>query len=250
LRKSTVANLILAAALAAIPSFAGAQVDILGSDPLFGGNPATVTFTDFISTVDATFNAYNTEAAIPGAPDGFFAQKTTAAFTGVGVAGGPAGPETDLGQAITVAFSNPILISAINIAFLFDGPEFGDFQEKAVITANLLGGGTATGTLTSVFDAMPTGTGFGGGASIVQLSPPSAGNAAVWALNNPFGAWVTGLTFTAIDGTCGVAPCDNQSDYSIERISAAIPEPSTYAMLLAGLAVIGFMVRKRAARIG
>jgi len=33
--------------------------------------------------------------------------------------------------------------------------------------------------------------------------------------------------------------------YSIEMVTAPIPEPETYALMLAGLGLVGFMARRR-----
>jgi hypothetical protein len=229
-------KLVAAAALAALPSIGASQVDLLGSSPAFGGGVSNVTFNDFIGgVVDATFTS------APGA----FAQKTDAGVTGVGVAGGPSGAEIDIGQSITVSFSNPVLLPALQLAFLFDGPEFGDVLERAQVTATLMGGGTATGTLTTVNSTTANwgGTGFG---TASNLSPATEAMAGLWRVANPFGpGFLTSLQFTALAGVCGSGLCNNQSDYSIERITVAIPEPETYAMLIAGLLAAGWIIRRR-----
>ena len=36
-----------------------------------------------------------------------------------------------------------------------------------------------------------------------------------------------------------------EQDYTIELVTAPIPEPETYALMLAGLGVVGFMARRR-----
>ena len=47
------------------------------------------------------------------------------------------------------------------------------------------------------------------------------------------------------EGACGEGKCTNQSDYTLLSITAAVPEPETYAMLLAGLLAIGAAARRK-----
>lgn len=58
-------------------------------------------------------------------------------------------------------------------------------------------------------------------------------------------AFVTGLTFAGADG----AALSSMTDVtvSMNALTAAVPEPESYAMLLAGLGLMGFAVRKRKA---
>jgi hypothetical protein len=207
--------------------------------------------------ITATFNAYSnatTNAA------GTFEKKTIAGYTAVGVAGGRTGGELDInGQGVSekigVGFSQTQGIGLIEIAFLYDGPEFGDFNEVAVITASngtvgeLIATYTNASGLTAFWDILGDGN---PASAVTNLSPAvDPGGAAVWRIVNPFGnIGLSGLAFTARNGVCGITPCSNQSDYSLYRIETfepvqEIPEPSTYALMLAGLAMLGFMVRRR-----
>ncbi|MFA9215627.1 MAG: NF038120 family PEP-CTERM protein [Sphingomonadaceae bacterium] len=62
-------------------------------------------------------------------------------------------------------------------------------------------------------------------------------------------ATVTSLNISAcLFGTDGVCynPADNQAQFGIDNLSvSAVPEPETYAMLLAGLAAMGALSRRR-----
>ena len=80
-----------------------------------------------------------------------------------------------------------------------------------------------------------TGTGFG---SVANLALAVEGGGGGWKVDNPFGdAMITRLQFIALTSdVCGQRSCDNQSDYVLSSVSA-VPEPSTYAMFLAGLGV-------------
>lgn len=256
----------VASAFAALPLSAGAAT-FLGSSITNG--LSTQTLTD--SGVAATFTAYSNASS--GA-SGTFEKKTIAGYTAVGVAGGRTGGEIDINdklvtEGIKVQFgasATPAVplaqgITSIGIAFLYDGPEFGDWNEIAVITTNtnVIGKLTSTYTaatgLTAYWDVI--GDAFGP-VAVTNLSPAvDPGGAAVWNIVNPFGnALYTSLMFTAEASTVCGGPgttfgCDNQSDYSLYSLSTAlppneIPEPSTYLMMLAGLGMLGFMMKRRA----
>lgn len=243
----------------ALAPFSASAATFLGSSIANGAGPQVLND----SGVAATFNAYSDSATNAA---GNFEKKTIAGFTAVGVQGGRTGGEIDINgqvsEKITVGFSPTVGIGALEIAFLYDGPEFGDFNEVAVITASngavgeLIATYTSAAGLTAFWDIV---TDAAPAVAVTNLSPAvDPGGAAVWRIVNPFGnVGLTSLAFTARNGVCGggaASPtftCNNQSDYSlykIETVSAPqeVPEPSTYAMLLAGLAMLGFMVRRRA----
>lgn len=175
------------------------------------------------------------------AQGGSFASKTVAGITAIGVAGGASGGEIDIGQSITASFASRAAISSFSIAFLFDGPEFGDVREVARISllgTNQVGTLTATGATTAIWSL---------GGLVTNLSPATEQGAGAWSISNPFGNLAgSGLRFEAINGLPGPGcnGCSNQSDYSVLSVSP-VPEPSTYAMMLAGLAALAFMVRRR-----
>jgi hypothetical protein len=129
------------------------------------------------------------------------------------------------------------------LGLLFDGPEYGDVNEKAQITATYLDGTKHSITFTATGKDSGVLTGAG---SFESLSEAKDGKGGVWGINNPFGnIRVTSLTFTALSGVCGTTggACSNQSDYTLISVSA-VPEPETYAMMLLGLLGIGFISRR------
>lgn len=174
-----------------------------------------------------------------------FQLKSQDGITGVGIKGGRTDGEIDLDETITGTFSSPVRITGIRLGLLFDGPEYKDVNEVASITATFLGGLTQSFTLTATGTHTAVWTGFGSVASVG--SGAIYGGTGAWDISNPFGgALVTGLSFTALPGVAapGCMDCCNQSDYTLVSISA-VPEPESYAMLIAGLGLLGTMVRRR-----
>lgn len=155
--------------------------------------------------------------------------KTVAGWTGLGVNGGYSGAEIDIGEWLQLNFVQPQVLSELTIAFLFDGPEFNDPNEIAVLsdgfnTYSL----KATGATTAVW----TGAG-----SVVNLSPATSWGAAVWRITNPFGDTpVSTVRFSPREQISGVG---QDSDFSLQGFS--VPDAGSTLVLL-GLALGGIAV--------
>jgi len=201
----------------------------------FGGGSSYST--TFLGDINTTFTAKS------GAAAGHFGTKTQGGYTGVGVQGGASGNEIDIGESVNATFSKGIFITNFKLGLLFDGPEYGDVNEKAQITATYLDNSVQSFTFTATGKNTGIWTGSG---SFVNLSNAEEGKGGVWSLSNPFGnVRVKALSFTALPGSCGTVGCrcTNQSDFTLISVSA-VPEPETYAMMLLGLLGVGFMTRR------
>ena len=86
----------------------------------------------------------------------------------------------------------------------------------------------------------------GSSTQVTNLSPATLNKGGAWSVANPFGnKLVSQVTFGAAMGARGDGKGTNQSDYTLLSITAAVPEPETYAMLLAGLFAIGAAARRK-----
>lgn len=232
---------LIAVATFAFSANASAADTVTGSNFVNGTNSYSKTFTDGLV---ATFTADQRT----------FKKKNQAGYTGVGIAGGRTDGEIDIGESITGSFSKGVNVSSVTLGLLFDGPEYGDVNEVAKITAKYVGGGsgiftlTATGTHTAIWSLGTSG--------VISLGSGAVnGGTGAWTVSNPFGnKIVSSLVFTAAPGvkaaTC--KKCNNQSDYTFISLNATpvtpVPEPETYAMLLAGLGLMGAIARRRNTR--
>jgi PEP-CTERM motif len=245
-------SLPFAFAVLALPAFAGT---VTAPDGV-GGTAVAV---PGILGATVTFSAAS-DAATTSNP-ALLANKTVAGYTGLGVRANrhDREPEIQIGERLTATFGGTasgtgLVVTALRLGFLFDGPEFGDVQEVAKITATFANGSTASNMLTfrALRDPSNPASRFGTndwGATYSLISPTTSSAAGVWDILNPFGSnLVTSLTFTALRGTCAGLHCSNQSDYSLIQVTA-VPEPATVALMAAGLGVVGWAARRRKAAV-
>ncbi|WP_165495803.1 PEP-CTERM sorting domain-containing protein [Marinobacter halodurans] len=169
---------------------------------------------------------------------------------GVGVAGDSGTNEIGLRESLTASSSSGFVLGGFSLAFLYDGPEFGDVEEVARITATFLDGSSSVAVLKNVYlnpgDDFLTLTVDGvSGLSPLGASTAVFGSPGTVDVGAIFGKNLIGsLTFDALySNTCGAGKCNNQSDFSILQI-ISVPEPASFALFLLGLGGL-LSVRRR-----
>ena len=249
---SLVARSVAAAATLALSGLAQAA---------FNPNDTTIlgaSFSNGTSSYTEAINPLGNSVSFIAGPVGRnFEKKTQAGYTGVGISSGRTGGEIDIGETIVGSFAHAVRLEALSFSVLFDGPEYGDWNEIAQVRATLSGGSVLFGTLQVI--GPTTATWLVGGlaqpgstAGVLPGSTATDGQAGAWQVLNPFGdASITALEFGALASTrCGSGACNNQSDYALHgiQVAAPIPEPETYALMLAGLGLVAASARRQRAR--
>jgi hypothetical protein len=97
-------------------------------------------------------------------------------YVGVGIGGLPNPPnrtndEIDIGEFLNGTWTGGRMVTSLTLGVLYDGPEFGDYQEVAQVTFTLGGGGTVVYTLTNFFDNNTGATAVWSGPGTVTSSP-------------------------------------------------------------------------------
>jgi hypothetical protein len=168
--------------------------------------------------------------------------KSEGPTTILGVTGGVSGNEISPGQKLTVSFDTPQYIVSLSLGLLYNGPEYGDFNEIAGILVN--DAGSTPFTLTVVGDTVALWTGSG---TVTNLSPAVNSLGGEWKISNPFGyTLVSALYLYPIAN-----PGQTKSPSEFGLSAFVTPDSGSMATMLGlsllAIGVTSHMVRRRTA---
>ena len=166
-------------------------------------------------TTTCTVGAATLSSAKP-----FYVKSPLFGFSGLGLNGNVQG-EIGINENVHVQFQgpDPYTVTAIQIVYLFNGPEYGDRAEVARITVD----GSTPYTLTVGNSADNAAAIWSGPGSVTTCSPPTSSGAGCFLITNPFPTPVSALDFTAVHGVAGYGGTTaNDSDFAIGEIEANV----------------------------
>jgi hypothetical protein len=230
-----VSILLWAAAFAATVSAAGEAAragTITAADVPVGQHSATLSDG---TRLEAWADSAATRAATLG-------RRSQAGLTGFGVQGAGNDEIDHVGgsassELLRVGFAQDVAIASLTLGLLFDGPEYGDGHETAVVSF-----GGLTGTLRAIAEDLAEWT-VGARSVLVGSCAPGAtleGGSGCFEIADPF----AGLRGDRLGFSAAASGAADESDYLVSAIRyVAIPEPTALGAL--GLAAALWIARRR-----
>ena len=237
---------IAAAAIAAAITVSPASAAVI----VLGGPSATVSsVSGSVDGIGYTFEALRFEVA-PSALNSYSqftttsssgaAMKISVTAPGIGVNGGGSAPQVDTNQvknreAILLTTDKLVDISALKLSYI-------DNNDTLLVL-----GVNDDGSLVSLVGAGTIKSGLGGTAGVVNTSANDGTSLLSFA--DAFGSYNRYIFTTSVGGELNYNGLVGQG-YRIDSITldaAAVPEPATWAMLIAGFGFVGAAARRRRA---
>ncbi|MDX2187610.1 MAG: hypothetical protein SFV32_11805 [Opitutaceae bacterium] len=159
-------------------------------------------------------------------------------WTILGVQGGSAGNEIGPNEALKVSFDKAMVLNSLTLGLLFDGPEYSDNPEIAVVTAD----GTWISYKLTVTGAL-TATYTNAASTVSNLSPALNKMGGVWEITKPFGGMAI-IGFWLSADQSNVTPGSSTAEFGLQAFKA--PDfSSTLAIFGASLLGLGVAFRSR-----
>lgn len=133
---------------------------------------------------------------------------------GLGVQGGAAANEVDVGEHLGIQLPNAYSVTAIQVLFLYNGPEFSDVNEEVAITTT--DAGTNTQHVYTLRASAENTASWNGAGQVVNCGATSSTGTGCFLITNPFPPDVPigSVSFTAAGHPT--------SDFAIGKVHAAV----------------------------
>lgn len=240
---------LIGATAAAAAMIGSAQAMVITQAQLLDGQ-SSVAIAGF-GTASATGNSPATFSS----PGGVFGHKTIAGVTGVGVDLGNSVVQGEIDNNESIALTSntgSYNLQSFTVAFLYAEGAFGDSSNEFSLT-RLLNGASAEARYTiTVLDADSASVACSGtgcvGAAVSNVSPGNSSGGGEWTVAFSGSAIFDSLVFQPANGGNNAALGDFA--FVDATFASAVPEASTWAMMLLGFCGVGFMAYRKKSRPG